>query len=272
MDSRLAATAARSAEVASCCNLVYGHPLAEALVGASFHPGGLDRTRQLLQAAGLPPGSRILDVGCGLGASARLAVTEFGLVVDALDVGEGVLLQAQQRSAGFDIQWRTGDVAHLPLSDATYDAVLAECVLAAAPREAAMAEIARVLQPGGRLLISDVQVSGDPIAHLEPGGVLGTALCVGSAWLPGEFEQRAEAAAFEVVRRWDRRDDVSALIDRIEGRLTIARSLLPRPSGDVDVTASLAMPDRETVEAVTAELRAAVEDGRLGYFAAIARR
>jgi SAM-dependent methyltransferase len=258
--------------IVACCNMVYGHPLAEKLVGESFHPGGLARTRELLQASGLQSGSRILDVGCGLGASSRLAATEFGLAVDAIDVSEAVLDHARTRSAGIDIRWQRGDVTSLTAADETYDAVLAECVLATAPREAAMTEIQRVLRPGGLLLLSDVQISGDPIEHLEPGGVLGTALCVASAWLPGEFERRVGSAGLEVSRRWNRGDDVLGLIERIAGRLTVARTLLPKSSPSDDALETTALPDAETVRAVTTALRSAVEDGRLGYFAAVARR
>ena len=258
--------------VAACCSAVYGHPLAEALVGESFHPGGVGRTRELLAASGLPAGSRILDVGCGLGASARVAATEFELTVDAIDVSEAVLQRAQERSPGSDITWHRGDVTDLAAADETYDAVLAECVLAAAPREQAVAEITRVLRPGGLLLISDVEVSGDPIAGFESDGVLGTALCVASAWLPGELEERLGGSEVKLIRRWDHSDDILKLADRIEGRLAVARSLLPRdPIPAVPVSPG-AVPSREVVEGIAQSVRTAVGDGRLGYFAAIAQR
>ena len=264
--------AASPTDVVACCDMVYGHPLAEALVGESFHPGGLARTRELLAASGLPSGARILEVGCGLGASARVAATEFGLAVDALDVSEAVLQQARKRSAGVDIRWQRGDVTRAAAASETYDAVLAECVLAAAPRPAAMAQIVRVLRPGGLLLLSDVEVSGDPIPYLEPGDVLGAALCVGSAWLPGEFEQRTASGGLKVARYWDRSDDILRLIDRVEGRLTVARTLLPRPAASSLPVEAPALPDSDTLKSITASLRSAVADGRLSYFAAIARR
>jgi len=258
--------------VAACCSAVYGHPLAEALVGESFHPGGVGRTRELLAASGLPPRSRILDVGCGLGASARVAATEFELAVDAMDVSAAVLEGAQERSSGIDITWHQGNVAHLAAADETYDAVLAECVLAAAPRDQAVAEIVRVLRPGGLLLISDVEVSGDLIAGFERDGVLGTALCVASAWLPDELDERLEGSDLKLTRRWDHSGDILRLADRIEGRLAVARSLLPREPVPDELAGIPGVPDREEVRAITESVRAAVGDGRLGYFAAIAQR
>jgi len=261
-----------SAAVAACCSAVYGHPLAEALVGESFHPGGLARTRELLTAAALPAGSRILDMGCGLGASARVAAAEFGLTVDAMDVSTTVLEQARGRSSGIDITWHQADVTGVAAADETHDAVLAECVLAAAPRAEAVAEIARILRPDGLLLISDVAVSGDAIPGFEPDGVLGTALCVASAWLPGEFDRRIGGNDLQVVHRWDHSNDILQLVDRVEGRLTVARTLLPRSPIDVIPVGVEAVPAAEDVRAITESVRAAVADGRLGYFAAIARQ
>ena len=264
--------AASPADIVACCDMVYGHPLAEALVGESFHPGGLARTRALLAASGLSAGARILEVGCGLGASARLAAAEFGLTVDALDVSEAVLEQARERSAGVDIRWQRDDVARIAAASKTYDAVLAECVLAAASRPEAMAQIVRVLRPGGLLLISDVEVTGDAIPYLEPGTVLGAALCVGSAWLPGEFERRMASDGLKLARYWDRSDDILRMIDRVEGRLTVARTLLARPAGPGLPAPAPGLPEPGTLKSIATSLRSSVAEGRLGYFAAIARR
>lgn len=213
----------------------------------------------------------MLDVGCGLGASARVAAADFGFAVDAVDVSEVVLDGARARSTNASVTWQRGDVTALPAADEAYDAVLAECLLAAAPRKQAMAEIARVLRPRGVLLVSDVTISGEAIEGFEAGGVLGTALCVSSAWLPGEFDSRIDAAGLEVVRRWDHSEDILRLVERIEGRLVVARSMLSADAVTGAGAGTASMPDAAAVRTLAAAVRDAVADGRLGYFAAIAR-
>jgi hypothetical protein len=58
----------------------------------------------------------------------------------------------------------------------------------------------------------------------------------------------------------------------VAGRLTVARTLLPGSSATDGESGPSALPDAQTVRAVTTALQDAVEDGRLGYFATIARR
>ncbi len=93
--------------VEACCASLYGHPLVELIAGESFHPGGLASTRRALDAARLPAKARVLDAGCGLGASARLAALEFGLVVDACDVSSAAIQRARvlAESAGARVRF-----------------------------------------------------------------------------------------------------------------------------------------------------------------------
>jgi hypothetical protein len=75
-----------SSAVEACCASLYGHPLVELIAGQSFHPGGLVSTRRLLDSAHLAPGARILDAGCGLGASAGHVVESLQPELRAGDV------------------------------------------------------------------------------------------------------------------------------------------------------------------------------------------
>jgi arsenite methyltransferase len=259
-----------SAAVAACCAAVYGHPFAALIVGESFHPGGLTGTRDLLKAGAPARGASLLDIGCGLGASSRIAYDEFGLDVTAVDVSSSVLRQAEERGGDRNIEWQRADAEHLPFEDAAFDHVLAECVLSAIPGSRALTEIRRVLRPGGSLLLSDVRRSGEPVSALEEHPLLGTALCVSTAWTPGEFERMASAASFGAVRTWGRDEAIANLLDRIEGRLTIARDLLSgtaSPSGAADAFSGV---DSASIKRLIGSVRASVEAGDIGYFAAVA--
>ena len=261
--------------VVACCSTVYGSPLAELLVGDSFHPGGLEGTRVLLRSARIGPGARLLDVGCGLGASAQVAATEFGLRVDGVDASGPVIERAMARAGDARIRWSTASLSDLPFHDDTFDAVLAECVLSTVDRPAALTEVARVLRPGGVLLLSDVVAAGVPIPELGH-RIIGAALCVTDAWRPGEIEARLPDVGLRIIGRWDRSASILALIDRIEARLAVVR-LAARDLG-LDLTSLIGpaiagsdeMPTPELARDVVDAVRAAVRDRTLSYTAVVA--
>ena len=116
-------------------------------------------TAVLLAEAGLHPGERILDLASGTGIVAREAapfVGEGGRVV-ALDMSPAMLAVGHRHPAptGAAIEWLEGDASRLPLADAIFDVVLCQQGLQYFPdRRAAVAEIKRVLVPGGRTVLA----------------------------------------------------------------------------------------------------------------------
>ena len=272
----LALVEAGPSAVVACCSTLYGSPLAQLLVGESFHPGGLESTRQLLAAAGLLAGARLLDAGCGLGASARVAAAEFGLEVDAVDASAGVVSRAAASDAG-GVRWATADLLALPFDDATFDAVLAECVLSTLPRGAGLAELRRVTRRGGRLVVSDVEADGAAVDALAGHPVLGAALCLTDAWRDGELEERLGAAGFVLEHRWDRSASIIDLVDRVEARVRLAVAVAKGSSPDLaGLAAAAGLGDIgaggvDGVRRLADQVRDAVRGGGLRYFAAVAR-
>ncbi len=263
--------------VAACCSTVYGDPLAQLIVGESLHPGGLESTRHLLVAAKLPPGTRLLDAGCGLGASSRLAATEFGLHVDGVDASGEAIARAAARERPMRVRWLQADLLDLPYADATFDGVLAECVLSAMDRERALAELRRVMRPHGQLIMSDVEVGDDPIPALNDHRILGAALCVTDAWRSSELESRLDAAGLTIERRWDRTDSILTFIGRVEARIGLA-TIAARDMGlDLAVLAGVGGPNDsaaigpEVAHLLAEQVRDAVRRGDLRYFAIVAR-
>ena len=109
----------------------------------------------LIEAAGIGPGDAVLDVACGTGVVAR-AVAEVvgsrGSVVGA-DPAPGMLAVAREQAP--DIDWRLCGAESLLAEDGRFDAVLCQFgMMFFADRMAAMAEMARVLRPGGGLALS----------------------------------------------------------------------------------------------------------------------
>jgi ubiquinone/menaquinone biosynthesis C-methylase UbiE len=122
--------------------------LAEGYIGF-FSPVTALAITPLLEAVRLRPGMKLLDVPTGSGALAAEA-TRRGASVVGIDIAPGMITQARKLHPGID--FRIGDVEHLPVADGTLDAVVCAFGLGHFPYpEASVAECMRTLKPGGRI-------------------------------------------------------------------------------------------------------------------------
>ena len=123
---------------------------------ASFTPTAMFTTpvaAHLVRFAGIAAGEAVLDVGTGTGVVAVTAARA-GAKVTGLDLTPELLEQARNnaRIAGLDITWTEGDAESLPYPDASFDVVTSQFGHMFAPRpEVVVAEMRRVLKPGGRV-------------------------------------------------------------------------------------------------------------------------
>ena len=129
---------------------------------------GRDRywKRRLVKIAGLRPGVAALDLACGTGDIA-FELARRGARVTALDVTHRMLQLAQARNTGANrVRLVTGDMMALPFPDASFDLVTTGYGLRNVPRIApALAEIRRVLRPGGLLLSLDFDKPSNPLVR-----------------------------------------------------------------------------------------------------------
>lgn len=262
-------TTSHADEVKACCSAAYGGAAARFLLGESFHPGGVALTRRLIKGLELSPGKVVVDVASGRGTSALLAAQETGCDAIGVDLSAANVAEASQAAgvAGLAdrVRFVEGDAERLPLPDAEADAALCECSLCLFPDgAAAAAELARVLRPGGHLALSDVVADPERL----PEDLLGLdawASCVANARPLPEVAALLLDAGFAELRL-DRHDGaVSEMIDQVEARLRLARTL------------GSALPDALRDGAarglqLVAAARSAVAEGVLGYGAVIARR
>lgn len=124
-----------------------------ALGMASMHPGGLAATRQLIRWTGIGSGTRVLDLGCGVGQTSCLLAKRFGAAVTGLDKSARMVARARERakSLAADVDFVEGDAYALPFPQETFEVVLAESVTLFLDRAKVLSECFRVLKPGGRV-------------------------------------------------------------------------------------------------------------------------
>jgi demethylmenaquinone methyltransferase/2-methoxy-6-polyprenyl-1,4-benzoquinol methylase len=177
---------------------------------------GLDRRwRRETARAAVSPGDRVLDACCGTGDLAVASLREGGLVT-GIDFSERMLERANAKSDA--IEWVQGDALALPLDDGSFDAATVGFgVRNLDDLERGLAELRRVLRPGGRLAILEItQPRGllrpfyklwfdglVPLAgKLLPGGSAYTYLPASVRRFPAakEFAQMIQASGFEQVR------------------------------------------------------------------------
>ncbi|HOX24522.1 MAG TPA: arsenite methyltransferase [Candidatus Krumholzibacteria bacterium] len=158
-----------------------------------------------LAAALLEPGQTVLDLGSGAGFDCFLAAQQVGETGHVIGVDMTAEMIARARAAAAkaghaNVEFRLGELSHLPVADATVDVILSNCVVNLVPDKAQVfREAHRVLKSGGRLAISDVVRFADfPPDVLANDAAL--CACISGAATVGEYEAALRAAGFTDIR------------------------------------------------------------------------
>lgn len=155
--------------------------------------------------AALKPGETVIDLGSGAGFDCFLAAGQVGATgrVIGVDMTHEMLNKARENAAKIgaaNVEFRLGELEHLPVADNTADAILSNCVINLVPDKAQVyREAFRTLKPGGRLAISDVVNKAPLPAKLknDPALLCG---CIAGAATIAETEAWLVEAGFVDVR------------------------------------------------------------------------
>jgi ubiquinone/menaquinone biosynthesis C-methylase UbiE len=171
---------------------------------------GLPLAIDLVEAAALGRGERVVDMACGTGVVTRLAAERVGPggAVTGVDVNPGMLAVARSVAAdGATIEWHEADAATTGLPDAAYDVALCQLGLQFfADRTAALRELRRLLVPGGRIAVNVAgpappmfEILEHALAdHISPDAARFVAT-VFSISEPSQLEQLLDRAGFDAI-------------------------------------------------------------------------
>jgi arsenite methyltransferase len=157
------------------------------------------------QHAALKRGETVLDLGSGAGNDVFIARYEVGAEgrVIGVDMTPDMISRARAnaRKLGFDnVEFRLGEIEHLPVESGGIDAIISNCVLNLLPEKApAFIEMFRVLRPGGRFCVSDIVATGRLPEGVREAAELYVG-CVAGALPEKEYLALINAAGFEGVR------------------------------------------------------------------------
>ncbi len=155
--------------------------------------------------AALKPGETVLDFGSGGGFDCFLAARQMGKTgkVIGVDMTPEMLAKARANTIKgnySNVEFRLGEIEHLPVADESVDVILSNCVINLSPdKRRVFTEAFRVMKPGGRLAISDV-VATAPMSETMKQDLALHACCVAGAVPVAEVEDALRAAGFEQVR------------------------------------------------------------------------
>jgi SAM-dependent methyltransferase len=179
--------------------------------------------------ASLEPGDAVLDLGSGAGFDCFLAAQEVGSSgqVVGVDMTPEMVEKARKnvdKNDADNVEFRLGEIEHLPVADASVDVIISNCVVNLSPdKSQVFREAYRVLRPGGRLAISDVVLTAELPVDLraDPESV---AACVSGASTVSSLEAMMADAGFkdvsiepkadseEFIRDWDEDRDLSEYV------------------------------------------------------------
>lgn len=206
--------------------------------------------------ASLRAGETVLDLGAGGGFDCFIAGAKVGSTgrVIGVDMTPEMLRRARgnttsyRAETGFDnVEFRLGEIEHLPVADASVDVVISNCVLNLSPdKPQVWREIARVLKPGGRVAVSDLALL-KPLPDALRSDLEALVGCVAGAVLVDDSVHQAQAAGLVAIEARAKSAYIDALTDWGDPLYQRIVAALPDGSRPSDFVTSLDITARRPV-------------------------
>ena len=154
--------------------------------------------------ASLRVGETVLDLGSGGGFDCFLAAKEVGKTgtVIGVDMTPDMVTKARanaERSGYTNVEFRLGEIEHLPVADETVDAIISNCVINLSPdKQKVFQDAYRVLKPGGRLAVSDIVATAE-LPETQKNDMSLFTGCMAGASLLTDVEAMLQEAGFEAI-------------------------------------------------------------------------
>jgi ubiquinone/menaquinone biosynthesis C-methylase UbiE len=204
--------------------------------------------------ATLREGETVLDLGSGGGFDVFIAGRKVGATGKAIgvDMTPEMLTKARRNIAAYktrtgldNVEFRLGEIEHLPIADSTVDVIISNCVINLSPdKQQVWREMARVLKPGGRVSVSDIaimrELPADTKASLE--AYIG---CIAGAVTPDETRSMIAAAGLEDAVMEIKKEAVDNMFSWSDPVFGKPASGLPAGGKPSDYIASVAISARK---------------------------
>ena len=187
-----------------------------------FHMGGRPATDALAKTLRLNESTKVLDVGCGLGGTARFLATTYGCQVSGIDLTPEYIEVGRHLNEGVglddQIDLSVASATDMPFDDAGFDrASMLHVGMNIADKPALMNEVGRVVKPGGYFALFDVmRVGPEPIQYPVAWAADESTSFVGSV---DEYSSALEEAGFEIIDVVEKRDVALKFFEAIKARL-----------------------------------------------------
>ena len=195
-----------------------------------FHIGGRQASEDFLGQLGLTPDQRVLDVGCGLGGTARFAATRYGSHITGIDLTEEYVTTGQAIcdwvGLGDRVSLRQGSALAMSFEADTFDgAYMLHVGMNIDDKRQLCAEVHRVLRPGACFGIYDVMRTGEgELAYPVPWAATSETSAVHSL---DDYRAALRAAEFATTAERNRRDFALEFFAKLKARTTGARGSAP---------------------------------------------